>query len=157
MKTELEAFAESELARLGDSEDQSAINKNVMEIVKVFCEEGHSGFSANCTANLLDRILRWQPLTAIEDKPEDWKEVGEGSWQHKRYSAVFKDKDSYNGQAYNVRGLVFSDDDGKTWYTNKDSAIPVEFPYVVPGCPRKRLVKKDADGNIIKVTEYIEG
>jgi hypothetical protein len=36
--------------------------------------------------------------------------------------------------------VVFSDDDGKTWWTSRDSSIPIKFPYMVPVEPEKVYV-----------------
>ena len=146
-KSNLYKFAENELSRLKDDEDgmQNIMNKRLLKMVKEFSKEGHSGFSANYVVNMLDRLLRWLPITAIKDKPGDWNKIGDGSYQHKRCSKIFKDKDRFNGQAYNSTGRVFSDDGGKIWFTNNKSHLPIEFPYYVPKYPFKYLVNKDGE------------
>jgi len=138
-------FAENELARLGNDEEQSAMNKHILEMVHTFSEEGHSGFSAMYAIRVLERLLRFLPLSAIEDTPEDWNEVSNGIFQHKRCSHIFKDKDRFNGQAYNIEARVFSDDNGKTWFTNGRSSVPINFPYFVPTHPAEYLVDKNGD------------
>ena len=52
-------------------------------------------------------------------------------------------KDS-NGVAYNTEGKIFSDD-GEVWYTNRDSRIPITFPYIVPDEPVRVILGKDND------------
>jgi hypothetical protein len=151
-KSGLLLFAERELARIPKDDDgmQELINKHILDMVKVFCDEGHTGFTASYTINILDRLLRYLPLTPIEDTPEDWNEVTSGVYQHRRCSAVFKDKNKFEGKAYILDVKVFSDDGGKTWFTNSNSREVIEFPYFVPKSPKQYLV--DKDGTIL--SEY---
>jgi hypothetical protein len=104
-----------------------------------------TGFTASYAINVLGMLLRFLPLTAIEDTPEDWNEVSEGLFQHKRCSSVFKNKKLFEGQAYNTEGRVFSDDNGKTWFTNNKSKVQIEFPYLVPTHPTEYLVNENGD------------
>ena len=133
-------YAKSELEILeqncGDDTEalnmQKIVTENVLNIVKTFADQGHSGFSANYILNLLERLLRYNPLTPIEDIQEDWLDLsqfGMDDLQHKRCSSVFKRKD---GTAYWVEGKIFSDDNGKSWYTSRDSIVDIEFPFNVP-------------------------
>jgi hypothetical protein len=135
-------FAEQELARIPKDDDgmQELINKHILDMVKVFCDEGHSGFTVNYTVNILDRLLRYLPITPIEDTPEDWNEVGHGVYQHRRCSNVFKDKSQFDGKAYILDAKIFSDDGGKTWFTNSESRAVIEFPYTVPTSPKRYLI-----------------
>jgi len=153
-KSNLVSFAENELARLGNCEYQAEMNKHILGMIKVFDKEGHSGFSAGYATSILNRLLRFLPLSAIEDNPEDWNEVAEGIYQHKRCSFIFKDKALFNGQAYTLYGKVFSDDKGKTWFTNDKSKEPIEFPYVVTDQSKKFLVERDENDNIIIYGNY---
>jgi hypothetical protein len=147
-KSGLLLFAERELARIPTDGDgiQEAINKHILDMVKVFCDEKHSGTTANYTINILDRLLRYLPISPIADTPEDWNEVGNGVFQHRRCSAVLK----FDGKAYILDAKVFSDDGGETWFTNSDSREVIEFPYTVPGASKRYLV--DGDGEIL--SEY---
>lgn len=133
-------FAQNELKLLEDNcrDDEEAlkmqklVTKDVMQIIQTFVEQQHTGFSANYMLNILERLLRFKPLTPIEDKPEDWEDcssLGLEALQHKRCTSVFKRPD---GTAYWVEGRIFTDDGGKSWYTSKDSSIDIEFPFNVP-------------------------
>ena len=148
-KTNLEIFAEQELARIKKDEDgmQKMMNEHILKIVRLFADEGHSGFSANYAINVLTMLLRYLPLTAIEDNPEDWNKCSDDMYQHKRCGHIFKNKDHFDGQAYNSEGRVFSSDNGQTWFINSKSRVTIEFPYHVPLYPEKYLV--DENGNII--------
>lgn len=86
----LVAHAIRELDIIGEtSYDEPSMRKCVLDIIRTFSEQGHSGFSASHLANLLDRLLRYQPLSPITDYAEDWMEVGPGVWQCRRDSECF--------------------------------------------------------------------
>ena len=133
-------FAEAELKRLEDNcnddsealKAQKSITADVMQIVNTFVGQQHSGFSAGYMLNILDRLLRYKPLTALTGEDDEWldcSEFGMVDKQNKRCTSVFKRPD---GTAYWVEGKIFSDDGGKSWYTSKDSHVEIEFPFEVP-------------------------
>lgn len=86
----LVAFAKSELDRV-DLEYDGMIKDAVLDIVKLFAGQGHSGGSAAVTLGVCDRLLRFQPLTPLTGEDDEWTEVSDGLWQSKRCSSVFKD------------------------------------------------------------------
>lgn len=94
------AQRELELAGLFDEDADygGMLAEGVMRLVRVFAEEGHSGASAGITVAILERLLRFQPLTPLTDDPAEWNEVGEDTWQSSR------------------RPDAFSEDGGKTYY-----------------------------------------
>jgi hypothetical protein len=140
-------WAKAELERIGgkDDEMQQAMNKDILQIVEVFSEQGHSGFSAGYALNIIKRLLNWKPITPLTGEDDEWCDVpswddGENSQQNKRCSAVFR-KNFDNSTAYYINGKVFSDDGGKSWFTNRDSFVPITFPYVVPEKPERIIVE----------------
>ena len=68
---------------------QEMMNEDVMELLKVFDEQGHSGFSASWAIRLFSNLAKYKLITEIEDNPEDWDEDG----QHKYIPSVFKRED----------------------------------------------------------------
>lgn len=140
-------FSENELNRLlqncTDSESlhaQKMINDDIMEMVKTFSQQGHSGFSASYSLNILKRLLDYKPLSALTDDDNDWVQLDYGddiAYQNKRCPSVFKD---INGKVYNTEGKVFSDDNGHTWFTSADSRVYVELPYTVPDKPEYVII-----------------
>lgn len=100
--------AEYELKLAGlfdkDSDYNGMLGDAVLELVKVFAKQGHSGFSAALTLDLFSKVANYQPLTPIGKFKDEWVDVagmtadGKGMWQNKR------------------RGTTFSRDGGKTWY-----------------------------------------
>ena len=129
------AHAESELEMAGyradDLEDgpNKWMRANVLDLLRLFAEQGHSGHSAPYCIDLFDRLARYQPLGPLTGADEEWNDVSEMStepmWQNNRCSRVFKGTD---GRAYDIEGKVFRDPDGAC-FTNFESRIYVTFPY----------------------------
>ncbi len=100
----------------------------VRELLHVFASQGHSGFSAAITAQLVGKLLRYEPIGPLTGEPDEWMEVGPGVFQNKRCGRVFKQADRFNGQAYDLDGIVWEEPDGGR-FTNAESMVPVVFPY----------------------------
>ncbi len=115
-------------------EMQKSICDDLLSMVDVFADQGHSGFSANYILGLFDDLARFKPLSPLTGEDDEWNDVagdasnGSELWQNKRCSEVFKEAD---GKAYWIGGRIFRDPDGGT-YTNGDSHVPVEFPWTRP-------------------------
>lgn len=124
----LMAHAESELPPTDGDETQALMNRNLRELVLVFSSQGHSGFSAGYAAAALGKLMRFEPLRPLTGEPDEWNEVGEGVFQNRRCSRVFKQADRFDGQAYDIDGRVFREPSG-CCYTNGDSFVPITFPY----------------------------
>jgi len=106
---------------------QERICKHVLDLLEVFSKEGHSGSSAPYAINLFKKLASFEPIAPLTGKDFEWVEVGEGVFQNKRCSHVFKQHDRFNGQAYDLNGKVFIKDGAS--FTNSDSLVPIEFPY----------------------------
>ena len=123
---------------------QERINRDILSIVEVFASQGHTGFTANYTLNILKRLLAFKPIKPLTGEENEWKDVE--LWgkerklqQNKRCGAVFRENFD-NSTAYYIEGKVFSDDGGKSWYSSKDSVIPVKFPFEVPLEPERIIL-----------------
>ena len=123
------ALSEFQLLGWLDSEDsmQKMVCQNVLDLLDVFGEQGHSGSSAPYVMNLFKELAMFKPISPLTGEASEWCEVGHGLFQNKRCSEVFKDDTS----AYWISGKIFRDKDGLT-YTNIDSRVPVEFPWTMP-------------------------
>lgn len=149
--------AKLELKSIGMLESDDDMNNlmanNVLQLIEVFADQGHSGFSAPYCINLFNKLANFKPLGPLTGEDDEWRDVsehgnGEPWFQNKRYSSVFKDG---NGQAYNTDGKVFwewarrpleEDETGypgmhtyKWSYTCRDSRVPITFPYTIPDEP----------------------
>lgn len=126
----LMAHAQAELEALGSCDEpmQKQMNSNLMELVLVFCTQGHSGLSGSYARQMLDKLLDFQPLCPLTGDDSEWGECSPGVFQNRRCSHVFKDISRFNGQAYDIQGKVFVDENGDG-FTNSDSTVPITFPY----------------------------
>ena len=144
--TELMKWADQELELAGYKKDDAVegpnkwLRESVMELLKVFSDQGHSGSSAPFTIQAFTRLASWKPLTPLTGEDDEWRSTSRGSYQNKRFSEVFKDGD---GQAYWFRGKVFwtweTNDNGekyKSYFVNNHSRVDITFPFVVPDKPQ---------------------
>lgn len=123
---ELHARKEMEIAGLFDKDSDygGMLGEAVMKMIKVFDDEGHSGFSANLAISIFEKVARFEPLTPLTGADDEWMEVGDDTFQNVRCSHVFK-KD---GEAYDIEGRIFREPSGSC-YTSFESRTPVTFPY----------------------------
>lgn len=135
---ELHARKEMEIAGLFDkgSDYGGMMGDAVMKMIKLFADEGHSGFSAGMAINIFEKLARYEPLTPLTGADDEWMEIGEGTFQNVRCSHVFK-KD---GEAYDIEGRIFREPNGSC-FTSYDSRTPVTFPYT----PTREYVDVPAD------------
>jgi len=126
-------------------EMQEAICKHVLKLLDVFSDEGHSGSSAPYAINVFKKLAMFEPLVPLTGEDWEWTETSEGVFQNKRCGHVFKQADRFDGQAYDIEGIVFyewherdldPDEPGypgktrfKSHYTSSESRVPVTFPY----------------------------
>lgn len=144
-------FAQKELEAAGffDNEEiyEGLIGDAVMTLIKTFNAQQHSGFSAMIVINLFDRLAKHKPLTPLTGEDWEWEKMSLGTdedgdnqaYINIRCPFIIKDSD---GVAYNTEGKIFSDD-GVVWYTNKNSRIPITFPYSVPNEPVRVILGED--------------
>jgi hypothetical protein len=123
----LQEHAEFELRRAGlfdkDSDYDGMLGPAVLALIKVFSEQGHSGFSAAMVRELFGKLAAFKTLTPITADPSEWMDVCDavpdstpGVWQNRRQSSCF----SYDG--------------GKTYYdidAGDDRAIKESAPSVI--------------------------
>lgn len=98
--------AERELRKAGlfdeDADYGGMLGEGVLELVKVFAEQGHSGFSARMAIRLFAKVANYETLTPIDNPATTGEyiacDLGEMTWQATRkYS-------------------LFSNDGGRSWY-----------------------------------------
>jgi hypothetical protein len=106
--------AERELAVAGYNDSDvdgydTAIYNAVMDIVRLFASQGHSGFSAAAVRGLVNILLSFDTLGPLTNNPEEWRFIPEemsgepdGLWQNIRKSSAF------------------SSDAGRTYWTLED-------------------------------------
>jgi hypothetical protein len=152
--------AKYELDRIGMTEDSSdemdvMMRKHILHMMNEFAEEGHSGFSASYAIGILTKLMEFKPLSPLTGEDSEWVDISEygesPSWQNKRLSSVFKKAD---GTCYDIEGKVFwewcmpDEKNGtpyKSYYTSRDSRVPVTFPYTPPDKPIYEYRHSDAE------------
>lgn len=136
------ARAELERVKLFDKDSfyGGELGNAVLDLIKLFSTQNHSGNSAHIVSRLFNELASYRPLTPLTGEPEEWVDRGNG-FQNKRMSSVFKDEE--HSKAYWIDGKKFSDDGGESWFTNADSFVPVEFPWMPPKEPEKIYLKKE--------------
>jgi len=108
---------------------QHAIMNDILDVLAVFSNQGHSGSSAAYAIPYIKKLLNQEPIAPLTGEDWEWNEIDEnGTYQNNRMSHVFKNKDG----AYDINGKVFGDkieDGGYSYWTGSESRVPVEFPY----------------------------
>lgn len=104
--------AERELRAAGlfdeDSDYDGMLGPAALDIVRVFADQGHSGFSAALTTDIVTRLMRYEALTPITDDPDEWMHIADdvagqpNLWQSTRQPDLF------------------SHDGGRSWYSVDD-------------------------------------
>lgn len=112
----LVAHAERELREAGlfgeDSDYGGMLGTDVLELVKLFSAQGHSGMSAHMAIDLFRRVASYQTLSPLKN-PMTTGEFLDHSDSHGG-NPVFQST---------RKSSVFSEDGGKTWY-DIDKRIP---------------------------------
>lgn len=137
-------YAKSELDRIMEDEDEDAevIKNNILEIIKKFADQGHNGFSASYVINVLERLMRWKPISPLTGEDDEWVTVFESTKQNKRCSSVFLKAD---GIAYDINGITVSDNGGITWFSSGRFRKEITFPYMPPIEPEKVYIEYTED------------
>ena len=147
-------YAKSELAKIGKDEDglQDMINRDILEIVEKFSNQGHSGFSAGYALSVLERLLRFKPISALTGEDSEWQQVsrerdGVKTYQNKRCSSVFKYVDSSGNivRIEDIDAIVVSDNGGLTWFSSGRFRKEVKLPYLPPTHPEKVYIEYTED------------
>jgi hypothetical protein len=97
-----------------------SVYDSALELFKTFCEQEHSGMSANLTKHIFDKLVDGKPLTPITGEEDEWDncidDYGDGflTQQNKRMPSLFRslDKDGkLVGYTYNyIVEFINSDD-----------------------------------------------
>ena len=67
------------------------IREKILEVIKTFSKQGHSGFSANYCLAILEKLMSYHPLSPLMNKEVEWVETEEmGICQHRRAFALFR-------------------------------------------------------------------
>jgi hypothetical protein len=82
-------YARQELERAGSFDEDAPWAASILAAVKGFTAYGHSGSSAAVAISVLERLLRFKPLSPLTSDPDEWMKVSDELWQSCRDPAVF--------------------------------------------------------------------
>lgn len=110
-----------------EEDPEKWIQENVLELLRVFSKQGHSGFSAGICISMFEKLARFKPLVPLSGDESEWSPPydTDGTQQNIRCSRVFRGAD---GRAYDIDGRVFREPNG-VCYTGRDSRVYITFPY----------------------------
>ena len=94
-----------------DDDYANACAKNAFDMLKVFSEADHSGFSASVTLQLFNRLAEFKCLTPLSNDPDEWCDISK--------DAGFPEKTYYQSKR---QCSCFSDDGLKTYYDIDEEA-----------------------------------
>lgn len=138
-ESSLVTYAKEEMERAWPEAERDEMQQfacdNVLELLRVFSEQGHSEFSGNYVLSVFNKLVRFKPLSPLTGEEDEWftPDKHDGRQQNKRCGSIFRENGD-NSTAYNSEANVFEDQDGFT-FTTYLSAAPVKFPYTVPDKP----------------------
>jgi hypothetical protein len=136
----LEAHAEREMRAAGyfDGDEMDGLMaQGVIDMVRVFSLQGHSGMSSSFALQLFNDVARFKPIGPLTGADSEWVDVtamsGRPMWQNNRCGHVFKAGD---GQAYDIDAVIFEEPSGAR-FTGHLSRQFITFPYT----PRSVVVQ----------------
>jgi len=144
------------LAQGNENDDLYEYNKacceSALKAYKSLCGDGHSGMSISIARNILNRLIKHQPLTPIEDTEDVWtehfgirKDDNVKTYKCKRMGCFWKD-------VYPDGTIIYSDNDRAygvemnnpecTYHSGLitriiDEMYPITMPYCPPNQPFK--------------------
>jgi hypothetical protein len=125
-KRELKAVGYIPLEQEQEDGPNKWMQENLIELLEVFSNQKHSGFSAKYCIAYFNKLANFEPLVPITGEDWEWLEVGTDMWQNIRCGKVFKDQ---HGQAYDSEGKIFVEPNGCIFISSK-SRVNITFPYV---------------------------
>lgn len=122
------ALRETFAWRRSDDEMNREMARGLIDLVRVFGAQGHSGFSASYAASALAPLLRFEPIHPLNGDEDEWAALNYNSdmqAQNKRCGHVFRRAD---GSAYDGEAVVFREPNGSC-FTGMYSRRDITFPY----------------------------
>lgn len=118
--------------------DLPDLQNSMIHILDVITQIGHENEAVYACLGDLAKLGRFEPLTPLTGEDDEWidhtdSNSGKPLYQNKRCGRIFKTSES-NDTSYDIEGITWLDRVGP--YYNKDSQVPIEFPYT----PKTRYV-----------------
>lgn len=149
-KNELKLARENEIAKckadpdyeLGDEQYGLMCYDAAEQLLDVFEEQGHSGYSARVVCSIFERLVKGKPLTPVTDEDDQWGERYTAEedpvkrYQHKRMSSLFKHVDADGTVTYRDINRVRAYDPKLGVFSTRfidniaNEYFPFRFPYM---------------------------
>lgn len=117
-------YAKNELQLAGlynNSEYENKICESVIELLKVFQNQNHSGYSASIVIDLFNHLARYKNITPLNGNDDEWniveKNDNEILYQNKRNLNVFKS--SINNKPYYINSYVMKENNDDSYWIGK--------------------------------------
>lgn len=141
-KYELDLLLKKAKEKDPDDDMQEWMNNNLLEVLKVISEQGHSGFSIQYFKSMLNRLIDGKPLTPLTGEDDEWIKLvpDDDTLMNKRCCSVFKYED---GIIKNIDSVMVSDDGGHSWFNSAmfNDLETVSFPYMPPDEPIRKYIE----------------
>jgi len=111
--------------------------KSVMELIKLFSEQGHSGNSASIAISLFKRLASFETISPLTGNDDEWNEASSGGFQNNRNSGVFKDEDN---KAYYIHAISWKDQRGVCWNGKADNISSSQYIKSFPFKPKTFII-----------------
>lgn len=145
-----------------NDEMQHFMCDQIIELLTIFGEHGHSGSSAPYAIELFSKLAKFEPLVPLTGEDWEWNAAYDDVLQNKRCSHVFKNIKT--GECYDINGKVFWEwckpyegrepfEPYKSYYTCRESFTPVIFPYT----PKTEYVWRHSDAEPSQPAQTEEG
>lgn len=124
--------AKYELQKAGvfGSKYNESVAEDVSNLLKLFSEQGHSGFSAGIVITLFNTLAKREPLSPLTGAADEWDDMSEYSGtelhQNKRDSRVFKEG---SGNFYQIEATNVVKEDGSSFLCSNVTKQFDSFPY----------------------------
>lgn len=130
--------AERELKLAGmhqkDADYDGDLYHAIMELVRVFSNQGHSGFSAMRTLQLFNKVASYKTLIPLTGEDDEWTEVTKDLLQNNRAGNVFKDMEI--GKAYCIDAIIWRTQTGSTWNGSAEGVSSRQYIKSFPFIPK---------------------
>lgn len=114
------------------------------QLLSVFQEQGHSGYSAMIVCTIFEHLVKGKPLTFIKDEEDQWRyaytveKFAEKRYQHKRMSSLFKHvKPDGTVSYHDIDRIRIYDQNGNPFSSSThhiddivSEYFPITFPYI---------------------------
>ena len=110
-------------------EIQGEICYDILDILKVISDQGHSGSSINYLMDILNRLVKYKSISPLTGQADEWeKSYGLDFSINKRDPRVIKYND---GTCVFTEGRIFVDKYGHEYLDGKNSYVVIKsFPYM---------------------------